>query len=206
VGRTRGPPRARRRPGVGPAPRGWRGPSPPAGAPGGRRRLGAGAAQRPAVDGHRPPAGCGSATVPILVAVPVGQPGADGAGQHVGVQTRTCAADGGLGRDAAVAGAIAAGAERGPDRSGRVGGPLGDRGDRPRPASTAAAAGPRMQASGWRRPRAARGSGRRRGRPAGARLRGVELAGIGADELDERGWDPGMMGRQARASVRVMRQ
>jgi hypothetical protein len=32
-----------------------------------------------------------------------------------------------------VAGSVVAGAERGPDRLGRVGGPLGDRGDRPRP-------------------------------------------------------------------------
>jgi hypothetical protein len=49
-----------------------------------------------------------------------------------------------------VVGSVVAGAERGPDRLGRVGGPLGDRGDRP---STAAAARPKIATSGWRRPR-----------------------------------------------------
>jgi hypothetical protein len=90
-----------------------------------------GAAQGLAVDGDRPPAGGGSARLPLSLLA--AQPGADGAGQDVGVQARQGSADGGLGRDAAVVGAIAAGPERGPDRLGCVGGPFGDRGDRPRP-------------------------------------------------------------------------
>ena len=88
----------------------------------------AGAAQRLAVDRDRPPpAGCGSGTVPVSV----GQPRADRGGQGVGVQAGQGAADGGLGRDGEVAGGVAAGAQRGPHRLGRVGGPLGDRGQRP---------------------------------------------------------------------------
>jgi hypothetical protein len=59
-----------------------------------------------------------------------------------------------------VAGSLLAGAERDPDRLGRLGAAHSaiaaiDRA----PASTAAAARPRMATSGWRRPRAARGSG-----------------------------------------------
>jgi hypothetical protein len=87
-----------------------------------------GAAQRLAVDGNGPPPA--SRGTPAL---PIGQPGADRAGQRVGVQASKRPADGGLGRDAPVAGSVVAGAERGPDLLGRVGGPLGDRGDRPRP-------------------------------------------------------------------------
>jgi hypothetical protein len=89
---------------------------------------GTGAAQRLAVDSNGPPpAAWGPATVPA------GQPRADGAGQHVGIQACERPADGGLGRDGEVAGAVAAGTQRGPDRLGRIGGPFGDRGDRPRP-------------------------------------------------------------------------
>jgi hypothetical protein len=114
----------------------------------------AGAAQGLAVDGDGPPpAGCGSGTLPLA------QPCADRSGQGVGVQAGKGAADGGLGGDGEVLGGVAAGAQRGPDRRGRVGGPFGDRGDRRAPASTAAAAMARMATSGWRRPRAARGSG-----------------------------------------------
>jgi hypothetical protein len=143
----------------------------------------------------RPPP---AATVPV----PGGQPGADGAGQHVGVQARKRPADGGLGRDAAVARSLLAGAERGPDRLGRVGAHSAIVAIDRAPASTAAAARPRMATSGWRRPRAARGSGtlaRKASRCGGslswrswAWASWVRAAGIG------------MMGRQARASVRVM--
>jgi hypothetical protein len=55
-----------------------------------------GAAQRFAVDGHGPPhAGPGNNGSPV----PVGQPGADGAGQRVWVQAGKGPADGGLGGD-----------------------------------------------------------------------------------------------------------
>jgi hypothetical protein len=84
----------------------------------------AGAAQGLAVDGDRPlPAGCGSGTVPVSV----GQPRADRGGQGVGVQARQGAADGGLGRNGEVARGVAAGAQRGPHRLGRIGGPFTDR-------------------------------------------------------------------------------
>jgi hypothetical protein len=107
------------------------------------RCLGAGAAQRLAVDGDGPsPADRG---IPTLL---VGQPGADRAGEGVGVQASKRPADGGLGRDGEAAGGVVAGAERGADRLGRVGGPFGDRSDRPRPGSTAAAAMARMATSG----------------------------------------------------------
>jgi hypothetical protein len=87
-----------------------------------------GAAQGLAVDSDRPPpAGCGSGTL----ALPVGQPGADRGGQGVGVQAGKGPADGGLGGDSEMVGGVTAGAQRGPDRLGRVGGPLGDRDDRP---------------------------------------------------------------------------
>jgi hypothetical protein len=87
-----------------------------------------GAAQGLAVHGNGPPP-AGRPTRTLLI----GQPGADRTGQGVGVQARKRPADGGLGRDAPVAGGVVAGAQRGPDRLGRVRGPLGDRGDRPRP-------------------------------------------------------------------------
>jgi hypothetical protein len=69
----------------------------------------------------------------VPVWVPVGQPPANGTGQCVGVQAGQGPADGGLGGDGEVAGGVAAAAQRGPDRLGRVGGPLGDRGDRAGP-------------------------------------------------------------------------
>jgi hypothetical protein len=55
----------------------------------------------------------------------VGEPGADRGGQGVGVQPAQRAADGGLGRHRPMVGSVAAGAERGADRLGGVGGPLG---------------------------------------------------------------------------------
>jgi hypothetical protein len=146
-----------------------------------------GAAQRLAVDGHGPPpAAWGPATVPV------GQPGADGAGQHVGVQARKCSADGGLGRDAPVAGGVVAGAERDPDLLGCVGGPFGDRSDRP---GACQHRGARQGQDGDQRVAAATGSSRvRDGGEVGQQVRGfgvVELAGFGVGELGERGWDRG---------------
>jgi hypothetical protein len=144
-----------------------------------------GAAQRLAVHGNGPPlAGRGTPTLPI------GQPGADRAGQGVGVQASKRPADGGLGRDAPVAGGVVAGAERGPDRLGRVGGPFGDRGDRPRPGQhrSGRQAQDRHQ---W----VAAATGRSRVGDAsqvGQQVRGfgvLELAGSGVGELGERGWD-----------------
>jgi hypothetical protein len=113
-----------------------------------------GAAQGLAVDGRRPPP-VAHPTGTLLL----GQPGADRAGDCVGVQATEGAADGGLGRDGEAAGGLLAGAQGGPDRLRRIGGPFGDRGDRPGPAKTAAAARPRIATSGWRRPPTARGSG-----------------------------------------------
>ena len=119
------------------------------------QRLGAGAAQGLAVDGDRPPpAGYGSGTVLF------GQPGADGAGQHLGVQAGQGAADGGLGGDGEVVGSVVAGAERGPDRLGRASAAQSAIAAMDRaPVRTAAAAMARMATNRWRRPRAARGSG-----------------------------------------------
>jgi hypothetical protein len=165
------------------------------------RCLGAGATQRLAVDGHRPaPAGPGKTRVPV----PIGQPGADGAGQRVDVQAGKGPAEGGLGGDGEVVGAIAAGAQRGPDELARIGSPFGDRGDRPgagqrRGGRQAQDAGQRVAAATGRSRVGDTGH-------AGQLVRGfgvLELAGIGADELGQRGWD---RGRQARASVRVIRQ
>ena len=118
-----------------------------------------GAAQRLAVDGHRPlpwPLRGGG----VVVAVACDQPVAHCGGQGVGVQPAEGAADGGLGGDQEAAGEwVVAGAERGPDWLGGVGGPLGDGANERAPVSTAAAAMARMATRGWRRPRAARGSG-----------------------------------------------
>jgi hypothetical protein len=148
-----------------------------------------GAAQRFAVDGYGPPhAGPGSNASPV----PVGQPGSDGTGQRVWVQAGKGTADGGLGRDGEVARGVAAGAQRGPDRLGRVGGPLGDRGDRPRPGQhrSGRQAQDRHQ---W----VAAATGRSRVGDAGQvgqQVRGfgvLELAGSGVGELGERGWDRG---------------
>jgi hypothetical protein len=84
-----------------------------------------GAAQRLAVDRDRPP--------PSVQRIAVGKPGADRCGQGFGVKPAERAADGGLAGDCPVAGErIAASAERGTDRLRGIGGPFGDRGDRPR--------------------------------------------------------------------------
>jgi hypothetical protein len=146
---------------------------------------GAGAAQRLAVDGDRPPpAAWGLATVSVR------QPRADGAGQDVGVQAREHPADGGLGRDGEVVGGVAAGAERGPDLLGRVGGPFGDRGDRPRPGQDR---GGRQAQDSDQRVAAATGSSRvGHGGQAGKQVWRVGvLEGLGLGELGEGGGDRG---------------
>jgi len=82
-----------------------------------------GASQRLAIDRDCPP--------PLpLEAVAVAKPGADRCGQGLGVQAAQGPADGGFGRDAVVAGSVVAGAERGTDWLGSLGGPFGDRGHR----------------------------------------------------------------------------
>jgi hypothetical protein len=147
----------------------------------------AGAAQGLAINGHGPPpAGRGTGRFPV------GQPGADRSGQGVGVQAGKGPADGGLGRDGEVAGGVVAGAECGPHRLGRVGGPLGDRGDRPRPGQDR---GGRHGQDGDQRVAAAMGAARVGDTgEVGQQVRGfgvLELAGIGAAELGERGSDRG---------------
>jgi hypothetical protein len=77
------------------------------------RVCSAGAAQRLAVHRNGPPP-AGRWTLRL----PVGQPGADRAGQGVGIQARERATDGRLGRDGEAAGGLLAGAERGADRLG----------------------------------------------------------------------------------------
>jgi hypothetical protein len=122
-----------------------------------------GAAQRLAIDRHRPlqwplPL-AGASAVAAVMALPVGQPGADRDGQHLGVQTRQGAADGGLSRHHPVVGSGTAGAQRSPHRLRRIGGHSAIAATDRAPASTAAAAMARMATREWRRPRVARGSG-----------------------------------------------
>jgi hypothetical protein len=65
-------------------------------------------------------------------AQPVGQPGADGRIHRIAVHPCQHPADSGLAGNVAAAGEwVTAQAQRGQDRPGRVGGPLGDRGYRP---------------------------------------------------------------------------
>jgi hypothetical protein len=148
-----------------------------------------GAAQRLAVDGHGPShAGPGNNGSPV----PVGQPGADGAGQRVGVQAGQGAADGGLGRDGEMVGGVAAGAERGPDWLGRFGGPLGDRGDRPGAGQHRGGG----QAQDGDQPVAAATGGSRvgNGGKVGQQVGGVgvlEFARVGVAEVGQGGWDRG---------------
>jgi hypothetical protein len=89
-----------------------------------------------------------------------------------------------------MAGAIAAGTERGPDRLGRVGGPFGDRGDRPRPGQDR---GGRQAQDGHQRVAAATGSSRvRDAGQAGKQVRGFAVVeGLGVDEWGQGGWDRG---------------
>jgi hypothetical protein len=146
-----------------------------------------GAAQGLAVDSDSlPPATRGTSTLSI------GQPGAYRAGEGVGVQARKRSADSGLGRDAVVAGGVVAGAERGADRPGRLGGPFGDRGDRLPPGQHR---GGRQAQDYDQWVAAATGSSRvGDAGQVGQQVRGfdvVELAGIGVGELGQRGWDRG---------------
>jgi len=94
----------------------------------------AGAAEGLAVDRDRPSLPS-SLIMVVAMVVAAGKPCADRCGQGLGVKPGEGAADRGFGRDrpdpSAGAG-IASGAERGTDRLGCVGGPFGDRGDRPR--------------------------------------------------------------------------
>jgi hypothetical protein len=89
-----------------------------------------------------------------------------------------------------VAGSVAAGAERGPDLLGCVGGPLGDRGDGPRPCQHR---GGRQTQDGDQRVAAA--TGRSRVRDAGQAGKQVwrvgVLEGLGVGELGQGGWDRG---------------
>jgi hypothetical protein len=148
-----------------------------------------GAAQRLAVDGHRPPpAGPGRTGVPV----PVGQPGADGSGQRVWVQAGKGPADGGLGGDGEVVGGVAAGTHRGPDGLGRIGGPFGDRGDRP---GAGQHRGGGQAQDGDQRVAAATGRSRvGDAGEVGEQLRGVgvlKLDRVGAGEVGEGGWGRG---------------
>jgi hypothetical protein len=89
-----------------------------------------------------------------------------------------------------VAGSVVAGAERGPDRLGRVGGPLGDRGDRPCPGQHRGGG----QAQDGDQPVAAATGSSRVGDAGqvGEQVRGFAVVeGLGVGKLDEGGWDRG---------------
>jgi hypothetical protein len=95
-----------------------------------------------------------------IMALAVGEPGADCGGQGVGVKPAERAADGGLSRHRPmVVGGVAPGAERGKDRLGASVAHSAMAAKERAPASTAAAARARIATSGWRRPARARGSG-----------------------------------------------
>ena len=158
-----------------------------------------GAAQGLAVDGDRPPV---LAVTPVTVA----QPGTDRRGQRLVVEVAQGAADGGLRGDRPVAGqGVAAGAQRGAHRLGRVGGPLGDRGHRAgagqhRGGGQPQDAGQRVAAAG----RAARVGD---GGQVGEQVRGFGRGGAGRRRAARPGpAGSGMVGRQARASTRIMGQ
>src|SRR5215218_2971685 len=94
-----------------------------------------------------------------VMALAVGEPGADRGGQGVDVQPAERAADGGLGRHRQWSGA----SRRAPSaaRTGWGASVVHSAmaANERAPASTAAAARARIATSGWRRPRALRGSG-----------------------------------------------
>jgi len=117
--------------------------------------------------------------VAAVMALAVGEPGADRGGQGVGVQPAERAADGGLGRHRPVVGGVAPGAKRGPDRLGRVGGPLGNGGKR---AGAGQHRGCRQGQDGDQRMAAAQGTSRvGDGGQVGEQVRGLgflEGAGI----------------------------
>jgi hypothetical protein len=131
-----------RRPGVGPAPRGWRGPSRPAAGPAGRR--GVWRPQRLAVDRDRPP--------PLLLAGTVGKPRAEHRRQRRWVHAGKGPTDGGLGGHHPVVGA----SRRAPNAARTGWGASAAHSaiaaiDRA-PVKTAAAAMARIATRGWRRP------------------------------------------------------
>jgi len=98
--------------------------------------VASGASQRLAIDRDCPP------PLPLLLgAVAVAKPSADRVARDCGSRQPRVRRTVGFGRDAVVAGGVAAGAERGTDWLGSLGGQFGDRGHRAgTPASTAAAA------------------------------------------------------------------
>jgi hypothetical protein len=155
-----------------------------------------GAAQRLAVDRHRPllwplPL-VGSSAVAAVMALAVGQPGADGASQCVGVQAGQGAADGGLGRDGELLGGGTAGAQRSPHWLGRIGGPFGDRGDRP--GAGQHRGGGHGQDGDQPVAAATAGSWIGDGGEVGQQVRGFgvqELARVGLDKVGQGGWDRG---------------
>ncbi len=138
-----------------------------------------------AVHGNGPPAAsCRPGTIPVV------QPGPDRCGQRVWVQARQGSADGGLGRDGEVARSVVAGAERSPDRLGRVGRPFRDRSDRPG-SGKHRGSGQGQDGDQWVAA-ATRGPGVGDGGQVGQQVRGfgvLELAGIGVGQLGQRGWD-----------------
>jgi len=129
---------------------------------------------------------------PGRIGIPVGQPGADGAGQRVGVQATQGPADGGLGRDGEMARGVAASAERGPDWLGGVGGPLGDGGKR---AGAGQHRGGGHGQDGDQGVAAATGRSRiGDGGQVGQQVRGfgvLKLAGLGVGEAGEGSWGRG---------------
>ncbi len=175
----REPHQERRRPGVGPAPRGWHGPSRPAGEPGGRRIWRPGASCRPP-PGRAVAGRCGH-----------GRPATRRcAGQDLGVQTGQGPADGGLRRDGPMVGSVAAGADRGPDRLGGISGPFGDRGHR---LGAGQHRGSGHGKDGYERVAAATGGSRiGDGGKVGEQVRGLGLLeGVGVGELGQGGRDRG---------------
>jgi hypothetical protein len=89
-----------------------------------------------------------------------------------------------------VAGSLLAGAERDPDRLGRLGGPLGDRGDRPRPSQHR---GGRQAQDGDQWVATATGGSRvGDAGQVGEQARGFAVVeGLGVGQMGERGWDRG---------------
>jgi hypothetical protein len=127
-----------------------------------------------------------------MAPVPLGQPRADRSGQGVGVQAGKGPADGGLGGDGEVAGGVAAGTQRGPDRLGGIGGPFGDRGDRPRAGQDRGGGhgqdGDQRVAAATDRSRVGDGG------QVGEQVRGVgvlKLGRVGVGQVGQGGWDRG---------------
>jgi hypothetical protein len=98
----------------------------------------------------------------------------------------------GPGLNGEMAGGVAAGTQRGPHRLGRIGDPVGDRGDRPGAGQHRGGGQVRMATRGWRRPRAARGPGN--GGKVGQQVEGfgvLEFVRVGMGEMGQSGWDRG---------------